>query len=126
FDWTNHERVRQMLRTEVRKRADCFLLFFVVAVGCARCFGVQLWINCAVSSLQKTLVLLVSFQYRNSEVLAVRRHLRDVDEAELNDQVDLSWALQRDLPIDESIAIGDAGSRKRRVFKLNIDLTVYG
>ena len=58
-------------------------------------------------------------------MFAVRRHLRDIDERELNDEIDLTGPLQSYGAIDQSILIGNTGRSKRRIFKLNLDLAVY-
>src|ERR1044072_4923936 len=112
-----------MLGTQIRKRADRFFLSLLF-IGFSRSVSIQLWIDRVVSSLHEAFVSLVALQYSDAEVLAVRRHLRNIDEGELNDKIDLGGSLQRNRAVNQSILIGHTGRGKRRVFKLNIDLAV--
>src|SRR6185369_14632169 len=73
---TNHERVGEMLRTQIRKRADSlFFLLLLVALRLRMVrFGVELGIDRVVSSFNEALVLLVSAQDRYREVFAIGSH----------------------------------------------------
>jgi hypothetical protein len=88
----------------------CFLsLFFVGLASGAICLRFELLVICAVRTLYETAVLVVAFQHRNAEMLAVRRHLRDINERELNNEIDLTGSLQGDGAVDQSILIGNTG-----------------